>query len=41
MKEPPDFAAIAKRFERLTPGQKAELRRVAEPEDVARSLSEK
>lgn len=35
MNEPSDFSAIAKRFERLTPGQKAELRRVADPEDVA------
>jgi CRISPR system Cascade subunit CasB len=34
MPELPDFAAIAKRFETLTPGQKAELKRVAAPEDV-------
>lgn len=30
----PDFVAIAKRFENLTPGQKAELKRVAAPEEV-------
>ncbi|MGH8578630.1 MAG: type I-E CRISPR-associated protein Cse2/CasB [Gammaproteobacteria bacterium] len=35
MPELPDFVAIAKRFENLTPGQKAELKRVAAPEDVA------
>jgi CRISPR system Cascade subunit CasB len=34
MPELPDFAAITKRFENLTPGQKAELRRVAAPADV-------
>jgi CRISPR system Cascade subunit CasB len=35
MPELPNFAAIAKRFENLTPGQKAELRRLATPEEAS------
>jgi len=30
----PDFALLWRSYEQLTPGQKAELRRVAEPEDL-------
>jgi CRISPR system Cascade subunit CasB len=33
--ELPDFVAIAQRFQQFTPGQKAELKRVAKPDDVA------
>lgn len=32
--ETPDFAQLWRTFDGLTPGQKAELRRVAEPEDL-------
>ncbi len=30
----PDFVALKERFERMTPGQQAELRRAAQPEDL-------
>jgi CRISPR system Cascade subunit CasB len=33
-RELPDFVAIARRFEKFTPGQKAELRRMAKPDEV-------
>jgi CRISPR system Cascade subunit CasB len=35
MKEKYDFAAVAGRYERLSAGQKAELRRVKRPDDLA------
>lgn len=31
----PDFVAIARRYEKLPPGPKAELRRVTEPDELA------
>lgn len=31
----PDFVELARRFAALTPGQKAELRRLAEPQDAS------
>ena len=33
-KEPPDFSSLWQRFASLSPGQKAELRRVSDPEDL-------
>ena len=34
MSDTPDFNELAQRYARLTPGQKAELRRIATPEEV-------
>lgn len=34
MSEQPDYAALAMRFQQLTPGQKAELRRLSSPEEA-------
>lgn len=34
MSELPDFAKVAERYKRFSPGQKAELRRVKSPEEV-------
>lgn len=34
MSDLPDFVALVARYKRLTPGQKAELRRLADPEEA-------